>query len=72
MQVPLTSIGFTNSVSSLIFSFLQMLIDVVTTKDETPIKKICETDEGPIKEQDVLLTTFPAVLMSTHWLCLPT
>ena len=46
--------------------------DVVTTKDETPIKKICETDEGPIKEQDVLLTTFPAVLMSTHWLCLPT
>ena len=30
-----------------------MLIDVVTTKDETPIKKICETDEGPIKEQDV-------------------
>ena len=54
-NVPLTSIGFTKFLGflSLIFSFLQMLMLQLKMRH---LKKIRETDEGQIKEQDVPLT----------------
>ena len=57
MQVLLTSIGFTKiflDVSSLSFSFLQMLM--LYQLKMRHLKKICETDAGQMKEQDVPLT----------------
>ena len=56
MQVLLTFIGFNFFLdfSSLIFSFLQMLI--LPQLKMRHLKKICETDAGQIKEQDIPLT----------------
>jgi len=52
MQVLLTSIGFTNflDVSSLSFSFLQMLM--LLQLKMRRLNKICETNSDKIKEQD--------------------